>query len=246
MKACPQCHALYSDDLQFCLQDGSVLIFRNEGETVVRQVSPLVAGKEKKGVNPIFAYLTVGLLALIVGGAVVGWILLSNRRGDNTRQETSSPQGVPPGNTGPKANSSPIVTPSPAPTTPIMTSEAAVDLVRSWESSQDSRNFSAYQGCYDRSFQGVKRTVSGSVSRYNYSLWMKDRQKMLRNAKFMDVRVDKLRVTVEGDIAMLEFDQYFRTTGYADFGPKIMRMHMTGAGAKIIYEELKSATLLTD
>jgi hypothetical protein len=244
MKACPQCHALYSDDLQFCLQDGSVLIFRNENETVVRQVSPPVAGKEKKGVNPIFAYLTVGLLALIVGGAVVGWILLSNRRGDNTRREIISTPNVLPGNTGLKANTPPTVTPAPA--SPIMTREAAGDLVRSWESAQDSRNFSAYQDCYDRSFQGVKRTVSGSVSRYNYSQWMKDRQKMLRNAKFMDVRVDKLQITVEGEIATLEFDQYFRTTGYADFGPKIIRIRMTDAGAKIIYEELKSAALLTD
>ena len=80
MKRCPHCNQTYpDDDLNFCLSDGGQLVFVSDSsfeETVIRpssffqQPSPPV----KQGVNPMFAYLAIGLLALVVGGAVVMWI----------------------------------------------------------------------------------------------------------------------------------------------------------------------------
>ena len=62
----------------------------------------------------------------------------------------------------------------------------------------------------------------------------------------MDVRLNKLQISIQNETATVEFDQYFSVTGYADFGPKIIKVKRTENGAKIIYEELKSSTLVTD
>ncbi len=80
MKRCPQCNQTYpDDDLNFCLDDGGQLVFVSNSsfeETVIRpspffqQPSPPV----KQGVSPMFAYLAIGLLALVAGGAVVMWM----------------------------------------------------------------------------------------------------------------------------------------------------------------------------
>jgi len=68
----------------------------------------------------------------------------------------------------------------------------------------------------------------------------------MNKAKYMDVRMDKMRISIQNDTATVEFDQYFTTTGYADFGPKVIQVKMTENGAKIVSEELKSSTPVTD
>lgn len=80
MKRCPQCGQTYSDDtLNFCLSDGGALVFMADSsfeETVVipspffQQTSTPI----RRGVKPVFAYLSFGLLALLVGGGLVMWI----------------------------------------------------------------------------------------------------------------------------------------------------------------------------
>jgi hypothetical protein len=79
MKYCPQCQQTYADEtLSFCLSDGSSLLTTGNSsveETVLKSsfVTPPVQ-IIKQGVNPIFVYLTIGLLALIAGGAIVLWL----------------------------------------------------------------------------------------------------------------------------------------------------------------------------
>lgn len=248
MKKCPQCNTIYSDDLSFCLNDGSILVSQNEQETVViprKTPSDSLQQPVKQGVNPIFAYLTIGLLALILGGGAVAWIMSrDNLPGDISNSNSTTNKEVvnterPSKTEQPKANS----TETPIP--PALTPEIAQSLINTWETAQDKRNFQMYRNCYDTSFRGVKRTVNGSVSNYNYNQWLSDRQKMFKSS-YQDVRVDKLRISIQDDTATAEFDQYYRVQGYGDFGPKIMKIKMTENGAKIIYEELKSAVLLTD
>jgi len=82
MKRCPQCNATYPDndaDLQFCLVDGTPLVYIPD--SVSQETVPQfpVIGQQtlqpaRPGVNPIFAYLTIGLLVLLVSGAVFIWI----------------------------------------------------------------------------------------------------------------------------------------------------------------------------
>lgn len=77
MKQCPLCKQVYDDaDLNFCLSDGTPLLeSAAEQPTIVRSV-PDTTGltlASPKGVHPVFAYLTVGFFALLIGGGVVGW-----------------------------------------------------------------------------------------------------------------------------------------------------------------------------
>lgn len=103
MKQCPQCQQIYSDDTNFCLTDGATLVpvsgsftTQTEMPTVVRQAAPTVyiptetppsyggapfippissAPPESNKTNTLLIAALVGLLALIVGGAVVGLVM---------------------------------------------------------------------------------------------------------------------------------------------------------------------------
>jgi hypothetical protein len=255
MKICPQCDAAYSDDMAYCLQDGTALTDSSDQPTVVipsHATAPVTQSEVravKQGVSPVFAYLTVGLLALIVGGGIAAWILIGkNSNGENTgtdqasnkpaSPERSASPGVKNGNSNKPASSTPDTG------LPPMTNEAVNALVDAWEKAQDTRNYSAYRNCYDPLFQGVKRTAVGEVSEYNFSQWMDDRRKMMSGA-FMEVGVDKLQIRLDGDTADVQFDQSFKVPNYEDFGPKVMKLKMTAGGPKIIYEELKSVSLVT-
>lgn len=240
MKKCPLCKAVYADDMAFCLQDGSALLLAEEEKTVAWQSFPSANQPVKQGVSPIFAYLTIGLLVLLIGGGAVALIMWQSNLPNEQTKNSNTVQNAEP----PKTNST--STPNTPTPLPPLTTEAVQDLMNSWKRAQDTRNFSLYKSCYDVSFKGVKRTVSGSVSNYNYNQWLDDRQKMMNKTKYMEVRLDKLRISIQDNIATVEFDQYFSVTGYADFGPKVIKIRMTENGAKIFYEELKSASLLTD
>lgn len=87
MKRCTKCNQVYADDnLNFCLTDGASLLatYDSEPTLVLSQPSfntPPPIGlpvqpqrPSRQGVSPIFAYLAVGLLALVVGGALVLWL----------------------------------------------------------------------------------------------------------------------------------------------------------------------------
>jgi hypothetical protein len=208
----------------------------------------------RPGVSPAFAYLTIGLLVLLIGGGTAVWIMSRDNppkeeikaenaaKPDNTKKPDNTEK--PEKNEQPKVNSA--AQQNPPPEIPTLTDQAVRRLIDAWEKAQDTRNFSLYKSCYDASFKGIKRTASGSVSSYNYSQWLSDRQRMMNKAAFMEVRVENLRISIQTDTGTVEFDQYFSTPGYRDFGPKIMNIRMTEAGAKIVYEELKSATLLSE
>ena len=255
MKTCPQCEADYSDDMAYCLEDGTPLKDISDQPTVVipsRTTAPVTQSEVravKQGVSPVFAYLTVGLLALIVGGGIAAWILIGkNSAGENTRTDQASNKPVTPERSASpgvrNGNSNKPASPTPEAGLPPMTNEAANGLIDAWEKAQDTRNYSAYRNCYDPSFRGVKRTAAGEVSEYNFSQWMDDRRKMMSGA-FMEVGVDKLQILLDGDTAELQFDQSFKVPNYEDRGPKVIKLKMTSSGPKIIYEELKSVSLVT-
>lgn len=82
MKKCPQCNQFYDDDTNFCLSDGTTLVSipantmpSFEVPTVVNRspfVPPVSQSSANSGGNSGLMYLLIGLLALIIGGAVVG------------------------------------------------------------------------------------------------------------------------------------------------------------------------------
>jgi hypothetical protein len=247
MKRCPQCNSVYADDLSFCLTDGAVLESSGSQETIFLPKNPEFVSSQqtvKQGVNPIFAYLSVFLLALILGGGIISAIwyfyggnsITNNSFSPNIEPKTNSTQ-----NSATKIEKSPIVK-----VLPPITEEAARNLISDWTIAQNSKDFAKYKIFYDTSFRGIKRTVKGSVSSYNYSQWIADRQAMMKKTDVMRVRVEDLSITVQNNEAVVEFKQYFYVKSYADFGPKVIKIKMTENGAKIFYEELKSATLITD
>jgi SnoaL-like domain len=125
-------------------------------------------------------------------------------------------------------------------TAPQLTAESR-NVLNAWVQAQNSRSFSTYQACYDPSFVGVKTVKNGHSKTYNYSSWMADRQRMLAQAVNLSVEMSNLRVRVEGDTAVAEFDQYYRSLKYSDWGPKEIRIKMTPSGPKIVYEILKDS-----
>jgi hypothetical protein len=99
MKQCPQCLQTFSDDYLFCLSDGTSLVsfFDSPDETTVIRPSPFIQQQIpyiKQGVSPMFAYLLIGLIALIIGGAIVFWLRLdSNNYAKNQNLDKSNSAG---------------------------------------------------------------------------------------------------------------------------------------------------------
>lgn len=117
MKQCPQCRQTFSDDTIFCLFDGTPLVFINDSPEEVTVVNPNqeevtvfkptaptreditvvspvrntqpFAPPARQGVSPIFAYLSVGLLVLLILGGIVlaGVFFISRMSGGNTNTE---------------------------------------------------------------------------------------------------------------------------------------------------------------
>lgn len=95
MKRCPQCQQTFSDENIFCLSDGTplALFFEVRDEATVIRPFPFVQSPVepiRKGVNPIFAYLAIGLLALVAGGGIVLWLKSENKFSPSAKNEIAN------------------------------------------------------------------------------------------------------------------------------------------------------------
>ena len=103
MRRCSHCQQVYDDSLNFCLSDGTSLTSDSDPalETIIIS-SPVVShGRQiaKPGVNPMFAYLSIGLVALLIGGGLVLWLKsdkTASLRANNTPVTTVSPSNEQP------------------------------------------------------------------------------------------------------------------------------------------------------
>jgi len=81
MKRCTTCQQTFSDDLSFCLEDGTPLgqpFDQQEQATVIRSpVAPKVAPTTRESRFPILACSVIGLLFLLVFGAVAAWLVFA-------------------------------------------------------------------------------------------------------------------------------------------------------------------------
>ena len=128
MKRCPHCSQTYSDDLRFCLADGTPLaqiVPITEEETLVRPTAPAhptIVQPRRRGVSPVFMYLSVGLLLLLFlfAGAFGLWMLwprdnsvaanteVSKKAANSSASQTPTPEKTP------SPSPSPTATPPPA------------------------------------------------------------------------------------------------------------------------------------
>ena len=114
MKECPKCKTVYTDKtLSFCLSDGSILIDEPTGaktevlpngvvsptvetqasaktetsnqitdETIVKSIG----APKGAGVSPFWLLSTFALLGILLGGAIVAWVLYANSNREPTAQ----------------------------------------------------------------------------------------------------------------------------------------------------------------
>ena len=92
MKRCPQCQQTFLDEDIYCLFDGTPLVpmFDAPEETTVIKPFPFVQQQSqpaRQGVSPMFAYLSIALLVLVVGGAVVLWVKSDSSVSPNAKNE---------------------------------------------------------------------------------------------------------------------------------------------------------------
>lgn len=119
---------------------------------------------------------------------------------------------------------------------------AVLRALDEWVAAQNQNKIDAYLGMYDAaSFQGVKRTTSGSEQKLDFKAWKEERTRMFGT----DVKVaaDEPKGTVLGQgVVEVRFTQRWKNPRYADHGPKILRFKMTNGTPRIVYEELVSST----
>lgn len=217
MKRCPNCQQSYSDDLVFCLNDGTVLensAVSYSGDTPTVIVPLKVSEKSNKSLFAVIGAMALAIIGLV---AVVFFLVKS---GGNI-EETKTPN-VAQNQTNEKSS---------------ITKEAVQELINRWEKAQDTRSFDDYKACYATAFSGIKRTKTGSENEMNYAEWLKDREKMAKN--IIDVRVENLNISIESDTATAQFTQHWKSANYQDTGQKTMRIKMFDGAAKIVYEDLK-------
>jgi hypothetical protein len=260
MKKCPTCSRTYADEtLIYCLADGSLLSAPYDPEATQRINPPRITDQPptevlpssaqlplqtRQGSNPAFTYIIVALLALLVGGGAVALFRSSDKGTSSVISPTPSPISTPsPALKQEQSNVSEEAKVKSNENTPplTITSDAVYKLLARWENAQDTQNFTAYESCYGYSFKGVLRTTSERVKVYSFNEWMKDRRRMVLQPGGLNVDAKNVRIQIDGDTATVEFDQYYRTIKYSDWGPKVMKVKATPDGEKIVYEELKAS-----
>jgi hypothetical protein len=256
MKRCPQCDQYFNNEDVFCLNDGSVLETAgpSANDTPTQVLAAPFTGAVEKTAGGSRFYWIIGSMALVIVFLLGGMFVLllrpvpppaietaGNKPGSS---QTPAPGSKPENETLAATNSAAALTQPGQPSLPPVTAEAARSLIERWEKAQDARNFSLYQQCYGQPFFGVKRTRTGEVSQMNYGQWMNDRRKMLSKAAGLDVGIEGLQITIAGDTATAEFEQYYRSASYRDRGPKVLKIKMFPEGAKIVYEEIKASNPL--
>ncbi len=264
MKQCSKCNQVYADDsLNFCLSDGAVLLPPYDSEPTLVLSPPLLntpsaigspsqsQHHSRQGVSPLFAYAAVGLLALLIGGGIVVWLKSDPKTTASvTNQHTmpttvnSTQQNSSEAKDGSRVNRNQITpreSQTDTVTLPPPTMESIQSLMNRWENAQDTGNFTAYESCYEYSFKGVLRTTSGQVKVYGFNEWMRDRRRMINQTGGVEIDVRNMHVRIDGDTATVEFDQYYRSGSYSDWGPKVIKIKSNPDGEKIIYEELKAS-----
>jgi len=94
MSRCPQCQQSFPDDYSFCLSDGTVLVAdAPEQPTLVAPRAEVPQSPPvRPGVNPAFAYLAIGLLALIGGAGLVWWMQSDSTVTRDAKASTPEPR----------------------------------------------------------------------------------------------------------------------------------------------------------
>ena len=62
---------------------------------------------------------------------------------------------------------------------------------------------------------------------------------MINKAVNLSIEIQDLQISIDADIATVNFEQTYRSAIYSDRGAKVIKVKKFPDGEKIIYEELK-------
>lgn len=241
MKKCPQCGQIYTEDNSFCLMDGTALTIASYGNEEIEggtDAPTVFISKFPSAVSstapPSFPKWIFPLIAVLVGLVLVlGFLVFYNFKETDTDKFAIKTESK-------KQDQLKTITKVTSPSE--LTDSSVLNLLDTWESAQDKRNFRIYQTCYAADFQGIKRTKSGSIQRMNLTNWLNDRSRMIAKAKGLNIELKNLKIKIKDDVAVAEFDQFYYSQNYSDWGPKVLRIKLSpDKEPKIFYEELKAS-----
>ena len=101
------------------------------------------------------------------------------------------------------------------------------ESVEQWRQSWESRQAASYVEFYHPSFPGL----TGFVRQKN---------SVMRRAKFIEVRVSKLKLSLEPGFTKAQFKQHYKSNTYESFDIKTQHWIMTNSGPRIIQESIRS------
>lgn len=104
------------------------------------------------------------------------------------------------------------------------------DFLHNWAKKWSTKDIAAYLDCYAPSF-----VPSGGMSR---NAWQAERRKRLGTAKFIEVKLDKLRIIAqEGGKWRVELEQRYSSDSFRDHVKKVLHLQKNGAKLRIVREE---------
>lgn len=258
MKNCPTCNRTYSDDtLTYCLADGSLLSAPYDPEATQRlspsqigSEAPMTRGRARNAPRTrtlpsaqtsahteqktsLLLYIILVLLALMAGGGLVALIKSGNKE---VAPITVATNPTPAAIAKEEPRQQATVNQSQTTSASSLTEKGVRDLIDRWTSAQNSRDKAKYQSCYAAKFEGYIRTADG-VKSFKFDKWLENRWQLI--SKGVSIEVRNLRIKINSDgTATVEFDQYYRSQSYSDWGPKVMKVEMTPSGERVTYEDL--------
>ena len=104
------------------------------------------------------------------------------------------------------------------------------NFLHNWAKKWSAKDIAAYLDCYASSF-----VPSGGKSR---NTWQAERRERLGKAKFIEVRLDKLRILAqEGGKWRVELEQRYSSDSFGDHVKKVLHLQKSGAKLRIVREE---------
>lgn len=202
MKKCSQCNRIYDDSQAFCLDDGTEL----KVETPTSSQETVVLPRKKNKFPLIFG----GLLVLLVGASIIGWLLLgssTDKANQNSRQVAVNIQTPTPAPTiSPTETPTPLPSPSPSPTISpetnanISTNSEVVSNVKSTDESNSAKQLPPNMKSEDHSvlFELKQCRKSGSSITCDFSLTNKGSDRRFQFVIYRSNLYDELGNGYEG------------------------------------------------
>jgi hypothetical protein len=123
----------------------------------------------------------------------------------------------------------------------LSSEEGVLATLQAWCGSQKRGGFDAYSAMYAGNFKGIRRTSKGKARTFDRKGWMKDRKPGFSSPLKVDCLNPKITMGAGSKKAEVLFEQYFRTSTYADQGDKKVAMVQGDSGWVLVSEDMISS-----